>query len=172
MAQPKGKDNTAYKHGFAPRGKRLAIYWRWRHMIDRCHTPSHKDYPRYGAVGVTVCERWRDGENGVSGFECWMQDMGPIPFKGATIDREDGTKGYGPDNCRWASSRQQANNRKSNRFVTARGQTMTIAQWARIVGIGRATLRYRLEQGADPEEAIFKIPDHGVKLKSTKASIK
>jgi len=172
VAQPKGSENTAYKHGFAPRGKRLAIYWRWRHMIDRCHVATHKDYPRYGALGLTVCDRWRWGEDGQSGFTCWMQDMGPIPFKGASIERKRNAEGYTPDNCIWASSRQQANNRKSNRFVTARGQTMTVAQWARLVGLSRAALRYRLEQGADPEEAIFKIPNHGVKLKSIKASIK
>lgn len=136
-------------------------------MIDRCHVATHKEYPRYGGVGIAVCDRWRWGEDGVSGFECWMADMGPIPFKGATIDRERNAEGYGPDNCRWASSRQQANNRKSNRFVTARGQTMTVAQWARVVGLSRQVLRYRLEQGADPEEAIFKIPNRGVKLKST-----
>lgn len=172
MAQPTGKGNTAYKHGFAPRGKRLPIYWRWRQMINRCHTPSHRDYTRYGAKGVTVCDRWRNGDGRWSGFECWMADMGPLPFDDASIERLDNRLGYEPNNCVWGNARQQANNRSSNRFVTARGQTMTVAQWARLVGLSRQALRYRLEQGADPEEAIFKIPDRGVKLKSTKASIK
>lgn len=167
MAQPKGSENTAYKHGFAPRGKRLPIYWRWRTMVNRCHTPSHRDYARYGAKGIAVCDRWRWGDGVKSGFECWMHDLGPLPFDAATIERLDNKKGYTPDNCVWASSRQRANNRSSNRLVTARGQTMTVAQWARMVGLSRQALRYRLEQGADPEEAIFKIPNHGVKLKST-----
>lgn len=167
MAQPKGSENTAYKHGFAPRGKRNSIYWRWRRMIARCHIPSDESYPRYGGKGITVCDRWRWGDEARSGFEYFLFDMGPSPFPKATIEREDNAKGYGPNNCRWASPREQANNRSSNRLVTARGQTMTVAQWARLVGLSRQALRYRLEQGADPEEAIFKIPNHGVKLKST-----
>ena len=168
MAQPFGKNNTAYKHGFAVKGVRPSIYWRWRHMIDRCHTKTHKDYPRYGAMGVAVCDRWRYGEKGVSGFVLWMQDMGPMSFPHASIDRIDGSRGYEPGNCRWANAHEQANNRKSNVWLTARGQTMTVAQWARVVGIGPKTIGYRLKQGASTEEAIFKKPDHGKKLTSTK----
>ena len=164
--QPSGEKNTAFKHGFAARGKRPSIYGRWRNMISRCHAPSHNDYARYGAVGVSVCARWRFGEDGHSGFTLWLLDMGPPPSKHATIDRIDGTKGYSPDNCRWATAQEQANNRASNVFVTARGQTLTVAQWARIAGIGPKTIGYRLKAGASPEEAIFKKPNHGKKLKT------
>ena len=165
MAQPRGKENTAYKHGFAARGKRPAIYWHWRHMIARCHEPKSKDYARYGARGIDVCDRWRSGEDGVSGFILWMQDMGPKPFPGASIDRIDGTRGYSPENCRWASVHEQANNKVTNVRLTARGQTMTVAQWARVVGIGPKTLGYRLRQGVSHEDAIFTKPNHGIKLK-------
>jgi hypothetical protein len=169
MAQPKGAANTAFKHGFAVKGKRPAIYWQWRHIIARCYEPKDKDYGRYGARGITVCDRWHYGEGGVSGFVLWMQDMGPRPFPGATIDRKDGTKGYTPDNCRWASIHEQANNKRTNVLLTARGQTMTIAQWARVVGIGPKTIGYRIKQGASPEEAIFKTPNHGTKLTTKRA---
>ncbi len=133
-------------------------------MLQRCHMPKDKDYHKYGAVGITVCDRWRFGENGVSGFVCWLQDMGPLPFPQASIDREDGTKGYSPDNCRWATLITQANNRKSNVHLTYQGQTLTVAQWARIVGIGPKTIGYRLKQGASIEEALFKKPNNGRKL--------
>lgn len=164
MASLKGKDNPSYKHGYAVRGKRPTVYYRWQRMIARCYHPSQKDYARYGAVGITVCDRWRFGEDGMSGFECWLQDMGVPPFKEATIDRKDGAQGYSPENCRWASLTEQANNRRSNRHLTYNGQTLTLAQWSRIVGIGPKTIRYRLEQGATPEEALFKRPNRGVKL--------
>ena len=171
MASLKGKMNPSYKHGFATRGKRPTVYYKWQRMIARCHHPSQKDYAAYGAQGVEVCARWRFGEDGVSGFECWVMDMGPPPFSKASIDRIDGSKGYTPENCRWATSREQANNRKTNRRVTARGKTLTIAQWSRITGVGPKTIRYRLEQGATPEEALFKRPDRGAKL-STKTRSK
>lgn len=164
MAQQTGKNNTAYKHGFATQGKRPAIYWRWRHMVARCHEVNDKSYPRYGAKGILVCDRWRWGDGEYSGFTCWLNDMGPIPFEKASIERVDNSKGYSPDNCRWASVREQANNKSTNRWVEARGQKLTIAQWARVVGIGPKTIRYRLEQGLDPEIALFTKPHHGNKL--------
>ncbi len=164
MASLKGKQNPSYKHGFAQKGKRPSVYWRWQHMIVRCHNPKDKDYPRYGGRGITVCDRWRYGEEGLSGFEWWLLDLGPVPFKGASIERVDGTKGYSPDNCCRESTQQQANNKRTNRHVTAWGQTLTIAQWSRIVGIGPKAIRYRLEQGVDPEEALFRKPNHGFKL--------
>lgn len=168
MAQPFGKDNTAYQHGFAKRGKRPAIYWRWRHMIQRCHMEKDKDFDKYGAKGITVCDRWRLGENGVSGFLLWMQDMGPMTHAGASIDRIDGTKGYYPGNCRWATLTTQANNKRTNVFLTHLGQRLTVAQWARIVEIGPKTIGYRLKQGASVEEALTKRPNHGQKLKSSR----
>lgn len=168
MAQPFGQNNTSFQHGYAARGKRPAVYVRWRNMISRCHAPSSKDYARYGAVGIEVCARWRFGENGVSGFILWMTDMGTPPTPNASIDRIDGAQGYTPANCRWATPHEQANNRKSNVWLTARGQTLTVAQWARMAGVGPKTIQYRLKAGASTEEAIFKVPHHGKKLKTLK----
>lgn len=167
MPQLKGKNNPGYKHGFAARGHRPTIYYKWQRMLARCYHPSQKDYAKYGAKGITVCDRWRFGEGGISGFICWFTDMGP-PFIGATIDRYPNGKGnYEPGNCRWATITEQANNRKNNRHITARGQTLTIAQWSRVVGISRQALRYRVEQGADPEEILFRSPEAGGKLKTS-----
>lgn len=159
-----GKQNPSYKHGFAKRGKRPAIYWRWQRMIKRCHLPKDKDYANYGARGITVCDRWRFGDGEQSGFQLWLLDMGSPPVANASVDRIDNQGPYTPDNCRWGVHITQANNRRNNRHITHNGVTLTIAQWARVVGIGPKTIRYRLERGASPEEALFKVPHHGRKI--------
>ena len=164
MGYNKGKDNAAYRHGMARKGKRPAVYLRWRSMLARCYSKTNKDYPRYGGAGVTVCDRWRFGDGVLSGFECWLADMGMPPFKGATLDRKDGRKGYTPDNCRWVTAQERANNRRSNRMLEAFGETHSVAQWARIVGIGPKTIRYRLEQGVPPEQALSRVPNRGTRL--------
>lgn len=78
----------------------------WAGMISRCHSENNKDYPKYGARGVQVCDRWR------SSFEAFFADMGERPT-GLSIDRIDNDKGYAPGNCRWATAQEQTQNRKA-----------------------------------------------------------
>lgn len=108
----------------------------WRAMKGRCLNPSHKDYPIYGAVGITVCERWHE-------FENFLADMGPRP-EGTSIDRIDGTKGYSPENCRWATTKQQNRNRKSNRLLEFNGTTMTLADFTDISGLPKHVIYERV----------------------------
>jgi hypothetical protein len=111
----------------------------WRQMIKRCEMPTHPGYRDYGARGIRVCEAW------VASYETFARDMGPRP-KGMTVDRIDNNGPYSPTNCRWATSQTQANNNRHNRFLEHDNQRMTIAQWARALGISRVVLNNRLHR--------------------------
>jgi hypothetical protein len=127
------------KHGFAPKhGKRSNIYRRWQHIVQRCINPNDRDYPRYGAKGVEVCDRWRD-------FNLFLQDMGLPPDRTYSIDRIDVTGNYEPSNCRWATPRQQANNRRTTRYLTIDGETKPLSEWCELYQIGSKTVLYRLK---------------------------
>lgn len=172
MPSLKGKTNPSFKHGYATRGKRPPIYIHFMNIKSRCHIKSNKDYPRYGAKGIVVCDRWRFGEEGKTGFECFLEDMGYPPEGKHSLDRYPNPAGnYEPGNCRWASAQEQANNRKNNRKVTVRGDSKTVAEWSRISGVGPKTIRYRLEQGVPPEEAVFSPVDYNRKFSKEQQNV-
>jgi len=117
-------------------------------MIRRCHNPKNCRYDRYGAVGVKVCQRWRES------FDAFLEDMGPRP-PGTSLDRFPNPKGdYEPGNCRWATAKQQNRNQSRNRLLEFRGQAKPMAEWAEECGISRFTVRDRLQNGWTVEEAL------------------
>ena len=123
-----------------------AIYGVWHAMRQRCLNPSDATYQEYGGRGISVCQAWGD-------FARFLSDMGPRP-EGYTLDRIDNDGPYSPENCRWAPPVVQANNRRSNVAVTAFGETLTLAKWARRAGITSSCLRHRLKSGWTPEDAV------------------
>lgn len=143
-----GVMSAATKHGLTSKGQRSPEMDAWWNMISRCTNPSNPAYKRYGGRGIGVCQSWMDS------FGNFWVDMGFRP-EGMTLERIDNSKGYSPENCRWATRRDQANNRDCNRVISARGKTMTIAYWCRETGINRNTLNKRLRLGWEPERAIF-----------------
>jgi hypothetical protein len=108
----------------------------WRGMMERCTNSNNIGYENYGARGITVCERWHK-------FENFLEDMGRRP-DGLTLERIDNSKGYSPDNCRWATRKEQNNNRRDNRILTYNGISLTIPQWAEKLGVSKSALYNRV----------------------------
>lgn len=109
----------------------------------RCHNPENPDYPEYGGRGLEMCDRWRFGEGGKVGIECFFEDMGPRPTANHSIERTDNDKGYAPGNCTWATRKTQVRNRRNTRGVI-RGdgvRYVNIGEAAEANGIGRENIR-------------------------------
>jgi hypothetical protein len=133
--------------------EKKAEYARYNAMRARCTNPNNNAYANYGGRGISVCDRWLFGADGRTGFDCYLEDMGRRPA-GMTLERVDNNKGYGPDNCKWATVTEQHDNMRTLRMVTAFGITKPLAKWARERQMEKATLKRRIQRGWTPEEAV------------------
>jgi hypothetical protein len=115
---------------------RTSTFKSWCTMIRRCRDQNYKDYKYYGGRGIIVCERWHS-------FENFYADMGERP-PGMTLDRVNTDLQYNKQNCRWADHTTQMNNTRRNRYLTYRGVTLTMSQWAKQANISYTVLRARL----------------------------
>lgn len=118
-------------------------YHLWSLMKQRCTNPNTDKYDRYGGRGIKVCDRW------MNSFENFYADMGPRPSTEHTIERENNNGNYEPNNCRWATKTEQANNRSSNTFIELNGQKVTIADASRELGVKYNTLLARVKRGVE-----------------------
>ena len=122
------------------------IYKVYSGMKKRCYDKNHKLYNRYGGRGITVCDEWaKDFMN----FYNWSMVNGYQD--NLTIDRIDNDKGYSPDNCRWVTMLEQAQNTSKNVNITYKGKTQTISAWSRETGIPQNTIsrRFRVFNNLD-----------------------
>jgi len=120
--------NPNYKHGLSDTG----AYASWKSMMHRCYRERTAHYERYGGRGIKVCDQWHD-------FDKFYADMGDRP-EGRSLDRIHNDQDYTPENCRWATTQQQARNRNSNHVLCCR----TLVEWAELAGMNRSTLSRRI----------------------------
>lgn len=133
-----------YDRGFPERGVLNSA-------IQRCHNPRRHDYARYGGRGILVCDEWRsDG-----GLRRFLAHIGPRPSPAHSLDRIDSNGHYEPGNVRWATRKEQNDNRRSARLLELDGETRSLTDWARSAGIERKTLCARLGRGWDLRRALI-----------------
>jgi hypothetical protein len=106
-------------------------------MKQRCYYPKATSYPRYGGQGITVCDEW------LHSFTTFLKDIGPRPSLRHSIDRIDSSKGYSPENCRWATNFEQSDNKARTLKVLFRGKRLPFREIAKITGIDQGTIVYR-----------------------------
>lgn len=134
----------------------------WSGMVNRCYNQHDNCFQLYGARGISVCEEWK---NDYMMFKKWALENGydeSAEYGECTLDRIDNSKGYAPDNCRWVSAEDQANNRRSNVIITAFGKTQNLLAWAKETGINYGTLRTRIVKKKWSIEKALTDPVRGV----------
>lgn len=122
-------------------------YARWKSMMARCYQVNATNYRYYGAIGITVCERWH-------AFASFRDDMGECPSKAMTVDRLDNALPYQPDNCRWATQAEQNRHRSHCVPLTHDGITLNIVDWAAKTGINANALAMRIRLGWTVERTL------------------
>ena len=125
------------------------IYGVWRAMMQRCYDKNSHAFDRYGARGITVCERWKK-------FENFYADMGEKPTA-MSMERIDNNGSYCPENVVWATTKQQANNRRSSVILEHNGKKQTMQQWCDELDLKIGTVWARLNTyGYSVDKALTK----------------
>ena len=115
------------------------LYQIWSGIRGRCNNPNEECYPNYGGRGIKICDEWNSN---FTTFYEWAINNG---YKeNLTIDRIDNNGDYNPNNCRWTDLKTQANNTRRNHYLTYKGETKSLAEWAEIKKINYSTLRARI----------------------------
>ena len=135
----------------SPKKKYPREYRAWRDMHTRCNNPNFIGYAMYMGRGITIDPRWEN-------FEFFIADMRLCP-KGYWLDRSDNNLGYGPNNCRWASPKEQARNTRRNVFLTVNGERLTVAEWSERTGISKYTIYTRQKAGFSDDACLVSPGD-------------
>jgi hypothetical protein len=123
-----------------------SAYKTWKAMISRCYDEADKDYSGYGGRGVLVCDRWLE-------LESFIADVGEKP-RGQSLERMDNSKGYSPENCRWATPREQGANKRNNNILKIGGVEIHLADVARKFGLTETTIARRLAAGMTGDQIV------------------
>lgn len=137
-----GKRTT--KHGL----RQSPEYGVWCTIKARCYNAHAEKYPDYGARGIKVSDKWR------ASFASFYRDMGPRPGPDYSIERKDNNGNYEKDNCKWATRLEQGANKRNNRILEFRGESLHLAEWARRLNVSDDLIRDRLGRGWSVERAL------------------
>lgn len=125
------------------------LYRIWTRVKSRCFNSNVSEYDRYGGRGITICKEW---EKSYEAFQEWALNNG---YKeNLTLDRKDNNGNYEPQNCRWATAKQQNRNRRDNHYVTINGETKTCSEWAETSGVHIQTFLKRIRNGISGTELL------------------
>jgi hypothetical protein len=141
---------TATRHGGYVGRKPTRTMRIWKNMIQRTCNPNCPMYPRYGGAGIGVCESWQN-------FEGFLSDMGQAP-DGLTLERVDNSKGYGQDNCKWATYAEQNRNKSSSKLLTLNGKTQAAVDWMAELNLTHDQIYKRIRRGWNDEEVLLGRP--------------
>lgn len=144
------------RHGLS----KTPIHNTWLNMRARCHSPSASGYHKYGARGISVCERWRNS------FDAFLADVGPKPSPRHSLERINNDGHYEPGNVRWATATEQARNRRSSHVITVNGVSRTVAEWTERMNVNHWFVRNRLRRGWSEHDAVTVPPKRKTKARS------
>ena len=148
---------TCMIHGasrFPSGGKRKPEYAIWRAMRQRCANPKDSNFRKYGGRGITVCERWTKGEDGLHPYLCFLNDMGPRPSTFHSIERLNNSEGYSPSNCVWATAQRQAMNRRCTFYVLWQGSQVPLGDLCRKLNLSFTLVYGRIKRGWSVDKAL------------------
>jgi hypothetical protein len=135
----------------------LLSYGTWKNLFYRCYSKDNSDYKNYGARGIDVHTSW----HGEDGFYQFIQDVGLRPSKEYSLDRIDVNKSYSPENVKWSTSIEQANNRRNSKRYLFEGENLTLAEIARKTGIPYQRIWKATKIYGNPLEHTKIDPDYG-----------
>jgi hypothetical protein len=145
-----GKNGFKFKHGVCSKPNYSPEYRTWIRMRERCNNKNKECYKDYGGRGIVVCERWND-------FTLFLKDMGKKPSPKHTLDRFPNNNGnYEPDNCRWATWKEQQNNRRNTKWVEFNNIKIPFTVFVSTIGQTRNVIRYHLKSGKTYMELVIK----------------
>jgi hypothetical protein len=140
-----------YKHGHSSNGTTTREYNSWSSMHRRCRNLNSPDYKRYGAKGIKICKEWYS-------FEQFLADMGNRP-EGYTLHRVDNNGDYTPENCVWASVKEQAIGRNNTRYIRYKDVIKPLSEWTKEFGFTRSLFYYYSYKGLTDQDALTIVID-------------
>lgn len=143
------------KKVFTKHGKsKMREYAIWKSIKRRCLKINSREYPNYGGRGISICKRW------VNSYPNFINDMGPRPSKKHSIERIKNNKGYSPSNCKWATTKEQCANRRSNIVLNYNGKKLILSEFSKIMNVSSSSISVYIKIHGAREAVIYYSKKH------------